>query len=228
MAFDRHPGLVLRVLGPLEMWVRGEPVLGLHRRKARWLVALLAVRHRQPVSREELAGALWPEKVRDARTDLALESLRKSVAALRERLGPEASRLREPTPGTLVLDLQGAEVDVVAFDRATDVLEVPRRRPGPREIAGLREAVDLRRGPLLDTLGDRWVYDEAESGEMLLQNPVRTLFAGEREKREQRYLRALDVLAADAAEAGDLRGAVDYRRRAAAARPLDEWVSPGA
>src|SRR5262249_23628249 len=67
----------------------------------------------------------------------------------------------------------------------------------------LAEAVSLYRGPLLEEWTEEWVFEE-------------------RQAREQRYLEALEELAADAIARGDLQGAERHLRGAVVGDPLRE------
>src|SRR5690242_512363 len=53
--------LVLRLFGPLTVWVKGEPLPRLRSRKGKWLLALLALRAGRQVERDWLAALLWPD-----------------------------------------------------------------------------------------------------------------------------------------------------------------------
>src|SRR5205823_11330936 len=86
--------LTLRLFGPLEVRVNGAPLPRLRSRKGLSLLALLALRHGAPVERTLLAGLLWLDRP----TSQALETLRRDLTDLRQALGPEADRLRSPTP----------------------------------------------------------------------------------------------------------------------------------
>jgi predicted ATPase/class 3 adenylate cyclase len=129
----------------------------------------------------------------DCSTSQGLSTLRRYLTDLRRALGPEAQRLGSPTSHSLTLDLTGAAVDVVAFDAAV--------ARGNRE--SLEEAVALYRGPLLEEWTEEWVFEE-------------------RQARGQRYLEALEELAADALARGDLGGAEGHLRRAVVVDPLRE------
>ena len=75
--------LSIRVLGPLEVRLDGEPVSGFATDKVRALLAYLALSPDRPHRREALAGLLWPEfPERSARTNLrnALANLRKVIS----------------------------------------------------------------------------------------------------------------------------------------------------
>jgi predicted ATPase/DNA-binding SARP family transcriptional activator len=179
--------LAIRLLGPFEVRVGGAPLPPLRSRKGQWLMALLVLRHGREVRRDWLAEALWPDSLGDE----ALASLRQSLSDLRRALGPEAKRLQSPTPRTLRLDLEGAEVDVLAFDAAA----------AGDEAEALAHAVALYRGALLEGCAELWVL-------------------AEREAREQAYLQALESLAAKATASGDHEAAVRYLRLGAAVDPL--------
>src|SRR5437899_7165004 len=95
----------IQLFGAMEVRLSGVPLPGLRSRKGHWLLALLALRREAEVERAWLAGMLWP----DSEESGALASLRTSLKDLRRALGPEAGRLRSPTPRTLSLDLARAE-----------------------------------------------------------------------------------------------------------------------
>src|SRR5687767_9298149 len=108
--------LELRLLGPMEARVHGQPLPPPRFRKELWALALLALRGGREVDREWLAGTLWPESA----PAQAFYNLRRALSELRAALGDQASRLRAPTRRTLCLDLAGVWVDVLAFDAAID------------------------------------------------------------------------------------------------------------
>src|SRR5689334_3825090 len=105
-------GLQVRLFGPLSVRVEGALLSPLRTRKGLWLLALLILKHNRPVDRIWLAGVLWPDSDHAA----SLKNLRNTLAELRQALGPQQSRIQSPTPGTLLLDLTGAEADMVTFD----------------------------------------------------------------------------------------------------------------
>ncbi|MFN2217102.1 MAG: regulator, partial [Anaerolineae bacterium] len=75
--------LSIRLLGPLQVTLDGEPVTGFESDKVRALLAYLAVEQGAPQRREKLAGMLWPDwPERSARTNL-----RRALANLRKALG---------------------------------------------------------------------------------------------------------------------------------------------
>src|SRR5262249_58265797 len=118
--------------------VKGAPSPRLPARRSAWLLALLTLRYGQEVARDFLAGTLWPDSLEAA----AHANLRQSLTDLRHALGTQAWRLQSPTRQAFRFDLSGADVDVVAFDRA-------RGQGHPIDLAALEAAVALYRGPLL-------------------------------------------------------------------------------
>jgi predicted ATPase/DNA-binding SARP family transcriptional activator/class 3 adenylate cyclase len=182
------PSLSLRLFGPFEVLIYGAPLPPLRSRRAGWILALLALRHSAAgVDRGWLAETLWSD------TDHPRANLRTSLDNLRRALGPVAGRLLSPTPRTLALDLEDAEVDVLAFDQA-----IARGDP-----ASLEAAVALYRGPLLEECFEEWID-------------------GPRRERERAYLGALEELASRALAAGAPRAAEDHLRRLVAVDPLCE------
>ena len=139
------------------------------------------LRHGRAVDRSWLAGTLWPESDESQ----ALHNLRDALVHLRKALGPERARLQSPGRDTLLLDLTGAEVDVVRFDAAM--------KAGDED--SLRCAVELYTRPLLEGCLEAWVFPE-------------------REHREQACLTVLETLAESAEQRGDYAGALVLLRRA--------------
>jgi predicted ATPase/class 3 adenylate cyclase len=186
---QRTTSLQLSLFGPFTVQVNGGPLPRLRSRKGQALLALLTLWHDREVEREWLAGLLWP----DCPTSQALATLRRDLTDLRRALGPEAGSLRSPNPRTLCLDLEGAAVDVAAFDAAI----------ARGDTTSLEQAVALHRGPLLEGWTEEWVFQERQS-------------------REQGYLQALETLATTALDQGDLGTAEGYLRRAVGVDPLRE------
>src|SRR5262249_3562316 len=181
--------LRVRLFGPSEVRPLAQPLPRLRSRKGQWLLALLALRHGREVNRAWLAGTLWPDSAEAA----AYASLRKSLKDLRRALGAEAARLRSPSPRTLTLDLEEADVDVIAFDAAITQGGEPARG----------RAAALSRGPLLEEWVEEWVRPE-------------------RQAREAACLTALERLAAAALARSDPAAAEHSLRRAVALDPLRE------
>src|SRR5262249_20974042 len=116
------------LFGAPQILVRGEPVQRVRARSEEWLLALLVLRHPGAVDRSWLAGTLWL----DSELDQARKNLRNNLANLRTSLGPEGVRIQSPTRDSLSLDLEGADVDLLRFDRGI--------RAGDEE--SLRAAID--------------------------------------------------------------------------------------
>ncbi|MDR3687877.1 MAG: tetratricopeptide repeat protein [Fimbriimonas sp.] len=155
------PPLAMRLFGSVEIRVHGIPLPHLKSRKGLWLLALLTLRKGQPVERNWLAGALWP----DSSQSQALAYLRHCLTELRHALGTEAARLQSPTRQMLALDLAGAEADVLTFDAA--VLQ--------GDSAGLRLAVEAYQGPLLDDCAEEWALLERGNREVSFLAALRRL-----------------------------------------------------
>jgi predicted ATPase/DNA-binding SARP family transcriptional activator len=192
--------LEMRLFGPFEVRIGGQPLPPLRYRKDLWLLALLALRHNQEVPRDWLAGTFWPENDESK----SLFYLRKSLSSLRNALGAAAPRLLSPTPRSIRLDLTDAITDFVVFDTA-----VARPRTEAGEDAGaereerLLEAVSLYRGPLLQDCTEDWVTVE-------------------RETRAQSYVAALEALAKIALSRGEPASAARWLRLALVSEPYRE------
>src|SRR5437879_2066591 len=98
-----HPAAALRIhlFGPFEARVNDAPLPRLRSRKVQSLLALLTLRGGSEVARPWVVGLLWP----DSPESIALATLRRDLADLRQALGPAAGCLRSPTPRTLCLHL---------------------------------------------------------------------------------------------------------------------------
>jgi DNA-binding SARP family transcriptional activator len=122
--------LQIRVMGPLEVHVDGEPIV-VDTRKALAILALLAVEDRS-FGREELAALLWPESDDES----ARGALRRTLSVLRAALHGGWLRVDR---AMVALDRAGVWVDLAVFD------DVGR----PRAASALRVAADQARGPFL-------------------------------------------------------------------------------
>jgi non-specific serine/threonine protein kinase len=186
------PSLSIHLFGPLQVLVGEEPWPRVPTRSIEWLLALLVLRHGRAVERSWLAGTLWPE----SQERQALNNLRNDLVHLRKALGDQRERLRSPTRNTLLLALDGAEVDLIAFDQAMQA----------GDEGSLKRALALYTGPLLEGCYEEWV----------------TL---ERDSREQACLTALETLAQRASERGNHAEAIPYLRQALALDPLRESIA---
>jgi predicted ATPase/class 3 adenylate cyclase/Tfp pilus assembly protein PilF len=145
------PAFAIRLLGPADIRVQGQPLPPLRSRTTLWLLALLVLKHPRPVEREWIAGTLWPE----SDPEQGLANLRQRLAELRRVLGEEAQRLLTPSGRTLTLDLDGAHVDLIDFDADLERGDSP----------SLERALGLYRGELLEGCSEEWVLREREARE---------------------------------------------------------------
>lgn len=147
--------LAVRLMGELEIECDGRKVALPNSRRARSLLAWLAL-HPGRHSRSRLAAMLWPD-VLDAS---ARASLRSALWALRAALGEASATCLLADPDSVALLGDCLVVDVLEFDRlaAAD-------RP--------EEALALSRGELLEGLDDEWVYQEREQHDRRLVEALR-------------------------------------------------------
>jgi DNA-binding SARP family transcriptional activator/pimeloyl-ACP methyl ester carboxylesterase len=137
--------LRLWLLGPLRLEVDGVEVPPPSSRRARLLLARLAL-ERRPHSREALAAGLWP----DVLDESARVSLRTVLVRLRSAIGPEADSFLDTSRGTVAL----AGPDQVW----TDVGELEHRL----QAGEVEAALELCGEELLTGLEDDWVYERRE------------------------------------------------------------------
>ena len=157
--------LRLRLLGELNIEVDGEPVEPPTSRRARAVLAWLAL---EPGlhSRSRLAARFWP----DVLDESARTSLRSALSALRRSLGERSERY---------LIAGRDEVGLAGEERVwTDVAEFERLVAEDR----LEEALKLCRGELLAGLDDDWAYERRdEHRERVADVLARLAAAGERD-----------------------------------------------
>ena len=131
--------------GPLRLELDGAPLNPPSSRRARLLLAMLAL-ERGPQSREMLAARLWP----DVLDESARVSLRTALVRLRSALGPNADRFLDASRETIAL---------AGPERVwTDVGEIERRL----EADDVEAALELYAGELLVGLEDDWVYERRD------------------------------------------------------------------
>jgi DNA-binding SARP family transcriptional activator len=147
-------GLKVTLLGSFEARLGSGASLHLPSKKAQALLAYLAVRPGEQHSRDKLAALLWGEQ----RDEHARGRLRHVLVDLRQALA-QAHPLPLRVHGQMLsLDPEGADVDVVAFERS-----VAEGTP-----AALENAAGLYRGDLLlgldvsEPLFDEWLVAERE------------------------------------------------------------------
>ncbi len=193
--------LSIRMLGPFQVSLDGEPVSGFASDKVRALLAYLALSPDRPHRREALAGLLWPEfPERSARS-----SLRNALANLRQVIGDGAASppFLHSTRQTIQFNGQSDYwLDADAFEDLLALL--------PSMSVQLEQAVSLVQGPFLDgfTLADAAPFEEW----LLLR----------REYFCRRVVEALDRLAAIHEGHGAFELALAHARRRVELEPWQE------
>jgi DNA-binding SARP family transcriptional activator len=130
-----------RLLGPLEVVIDGKP-LRIAAAKPRALLALLLLNRNRVVATERLVDELWGDEV-PARATKALQVY---VSQLRKALGPD--RLVTRPPG-YELRVEEGELDVDRFEALVSAAREQLATDARAAAAGLREALELWRGPAL-------------------------------------------------------------------------------
>ena len=129
----------VKLLGWLEVATERGPV-ELARKKARALLALLALRPQTVISTDRLVDGLWGESP----PKTAAASVQNLVSALRKTMGPSAFVTR--SPGYL-LNVEPERIDVHRFYSLIE--EASRIVASDARVARLRAALELWRGPAL-------------------------------------------------------------------------------
>ena len=145
--------LDFRILGPLEVWYRGER-LALGGRKQRALLAILLLNSNEVVSADRLIDALWGASP----PETAATALHGYVSQLRKLLEPE--REARASSSVLVTEEPGyvlrTEPDQIDVERFTTLLASARNALAagdpPAAERSLRDALALWRGPPLADL----------------------------------------------------------------------------
>jgi DNA-binding SARP family transcriptional activator len=189
--------LRIELLGGFAVHIAGEGPRQLPARKARALLARLALPAGRPHSRESLTALLWG----DNPEELARQAFRQTLSRLRRGLGGPAIAALLDRPDTVALDPGSVWVDAAEFERAAS---------GDEPTALLRAAA-LYRGDLLDGLDvDEPGFDE-----------WRTV---ERERLRELALEALAKLLSHHMRADNLEPAVQTALHLLALDPLQEAV----
>lgn len=136
-------GVKIGLFGTMSVLIDGEPMPKVRSRKAKWLLAILALRDGKPISRSCVAGMLWP----DADAATALTNLRAVISDLRQALRGQAGRLLTPDRRTLAFDFSDAAIDLASYNVA--LLK-----------GNLEEAVALYSAPLLQDCDEEWIGPE--------------------------------------------------------------------
>ena len=166
----------LTLLGGLGLRSADGRELALSTRKDRLLLAYLALNAGRPLARDRLAGLLWGDRGETQ----ARNSLRQSLAAIRQafrqaELDPVASER-----DSVSFDPSGIEIDVIAFERLA--ADAPTRT----------EAAALYRGALLDGIDgvtpefEAWLAPERERLASIAVHLVEQIAHPLRQARPQR------------------------------------------
>ena len=163
---DRAPPLEVRCFGGFELFVGGTaPTLARVRPRARALLRLLALYAGQPVHREVIVEAMWPQLDVSAAT----HNLHVCISGLRSALEPGVSRgasrliVRDGERYRLALP-EGAISDLRTFDARTASAEQARNAgEADAAIADLEVALGLYTGDVLPEDGPtEWVLAHRE------------------------------------------------------------------
>ena len=196
--------LAVRLLGPLQVTVDGEPVTGFESDKVRALLAYLAVERGQPHRREKLAGLLWPGMPDSA----ARTNLRVALSNLRRCIGDQAASPPFLHITRQTIQLCAGDQTWVDTEEIAQLLEV---RGRPQRVARcLEEATKLYRGAFLEgfSLPDSSAFEEWA--------------LVERERLGRRVVAALHHLARWHESRGEQRRALHYARRQVELEPWQE------
>jgi DNA-binding SARP family transcriptional activator len=158
--------LSIRCFGGFSIAIKGRPVdLTAIKPRPRAVLRLLAVHAGNPVHREVLQSAFWP----DADLETGARNLHVAVSSLRSWLEPGVGRggssflLREGDAYRLALQAD-AEVDLVQFSRALGTARVARLRgETDAAITQFRQALELYAGEVLPEDGPaEWAIEPRE------------------------------------------------------------------
>src|SRR6185437_1150824 len=142
----------LALLGPLRITAAGQEISG-GMRKARELLAFLAVQQPDGASGETISEALWPESDPGRAAGQRNLALRKAREMLRTAAGLPEPRWILNASGRYRLDPSLIGTDLEAFGAA---LEEARNASGGARLAACRRAVALYRGELAEGTGYEW------------------------------------------------------------------------
>ena len=158
--------LTLTFFGSLQVRQGDVPLAGLNRREGSRVLAYLALEQGAAVSYRTLARIFWPYEIDEADPDGGdFTSVRQAIHSLRKSLGPDSGRLENRGRGIVALDLEGANVDFLEFDRLVQ----------QKDLASWERAVGLCRGPLLEGWNDKWVLDARARRQRSFERVVRAL-----------------------------------------------------
>jgi predicted ATPase/DNA-binding SARP family transcriptional activator len=149
-----------RILGPVEVEDNGLK-LDLGGLRERALLARLLLSANLVVSADRLADDLWS----GSPPPHSMATLRVYISRLRRALGAHAGLLVTQAPGYR-LNVPGAELDAVRFERLVQAAEADLGAGRPRDAAvTLRAALGLWRGPALSDVADL-AFAQADAGRL--------------------------------------------------------------
>lgn len=151
--------VVIRVLGPLRITTTSGTEIRGGLRKARELLAFLAI-HPEGVTGEGISADLWPESGPRYAASQRKLALRKAREMLRTATGQPAPLFVILAGDRYQLDPALIEVDLWQFDAALD--RARQDRSEEDQLAALREATALYQGPLVDGADYEWAERFAE------------------------------------------------------------------
>ena len=191
--------LEIRLLGPFEVILDGEPVEGFESMKVRALLAYLATETARPQQRDSLAGLLWPNWPQKS----ALSNLRYALSDLRKNIAD-----READPPFLLITRQTIQFNPHA-DSWTDVSALD-RGARQQDIEKLQNAIDLYRAEFLEgfTLDDSPEFEQ--------------WVLARRQHFHQQALQVLSGLAKRLEQESELDAALTYARRYLILEPWNE------
>ena len=194
--------LTIRLLGPFEAALDGNPIIGFDSDKVRALLAYLAAESDRPHTRQALVGLLWPDMPeQSARRNLrsALANLRRVVAD-GEAVPPYLNITRQTLQFNTAAD---SSVDLHRFNAAIDGIE-------PKPLSHYEDLANIFRGDFLEGFS---ISDSARFEEWV---------RSEREHIQSRYLAALRHAAAEFEERGEYDSAIRLARLQLGAEPALE------
>jgi DNA-binding SARP family transcriptional activator len=150
----------ISVLGPLQITAGGRQI-GTGLRKARELLAFLAVHGADGATGEAISEALWPGTPPGHGTRQRNIALRKARDLLRGATGLTAPMWITLTAGRYHLDPALVSADLWQFQAALDAARTA--DDNQARLAALRQAVACYRGPLADGAGYDWAEPYAET-----------------------------------------------------------------
>jgi len=148
------------VLGPLLITAAGREIGG-GPRKARELLAFLAVQGQDGATAEQISEALWPGLPPGRGTSQRNTALRKARELLRQSAGLPSPMWITLTSDRYRLDPDLIDADLRDFQAALDAARAA-AAPGAR-LAARRQAAGCYRGPLCDGAGYDWTEPYAET-----------------------------------------------------------------